>query len=83
MNSDDDEAGPKSVELSREQERDLEIFAEEAQMIGKLRRVLLRGKLKREKLKLLAEVASINKKLKILDKLEEEAKERRKGLSKE
>ena len=63
------------MRLSKGIESEIKIFKEEIVMISRLKRVFLRRKLKKEKLNLLSQVAAINKKLKILDEIDEKEKE--------
>ena len=62
-NNDDDD-GPKR----------LNAFVKEVAMFSALKRRILREKLKKEKFRILAELVSVNKKLKILEEMEEKEK---------
>jgi hypothetical protein len=65
------------VRLSGEDERYLRIFRETVEMFDGFKRVLLRKKLKKEKLRILTEYLRVCKQLKILDELDRKAKEER------
>jgi len=52
-------------------DNDIKVFIAEVLMLGKIKRGILRRCLKKEKLDLLTQVVSINKKLKVLDDLDE------------
>jgi len=54
--------------------KDLVFFEEEIAMLDRLKRKRIKAKLKKEKLGLLAEIVAINKKLKILEAIEEQEK---------
>lgn len=69
----EDDDGPSKPSIN---EKEIIRFKGEAAMIGKLKRRLLRKKLKREKLRILSELLAVNKKLKILDEMEEEDKKK-------
>ena len=45
-------------------------------MVSKLKRILLRKKLKKEKVRLLCDLMEVKRKLKILDELDKEDKEK-------
>ena len=59
-------------------EDDITIFVGEVLMLSKLKRRMLKRRLKMEKLDLLAQVVSINKKLKAIEDLDKEVQKRRK-----
>ena len=59
-------------------EDDITIFVGEVLMLSKLKRRMLKRRLKKEKLDLLAQVVSINKKLKAIEDLDKEVQKRRK-----
>jgi hypothetical protein len=52
------------------------LVEKEVIMLGRIKRSLIRAKLKKEKLKLVAEIMTINRKLKILDGIDGIKKEK-------
>jgi hypothetical protein len=67
----EDEPDPKS---KRALEREVKRFREDVIMISQVKRLLLRRKLKKEKVRLLYELMEVKRKLKILDELDEKEK---------
>jgi len=51
-------------------------LSKEIVMVSKLKRILLRKKLKKEKVRLLCDLMEVKRKLKILDELDKEDKEK-------
>jgi len=68
---DDPDPDKGSIRVSKKAGKKLEIFTQEVAMISKFKRIILRKKLKKEKLTLLAQIVEINKKLKILNEIDE------------
>ena len=72
-NSEDSEDDTKyEAVLAVAQKKDLKDFKKRIAMFDKLKRSRERKKLKQEKLRLLSELLTINKKLKVLDEFEKE-----------
>jgi len=69
----------EEVDLGSDEKAELKVFSEDVKMIGKFKRMMLRRKLKNEKIRLLIELKRINKRLEILDSMDAEVKEQ-KGL---
>ena len=73
-NEDDDVPSKLRAKIEKDIKRELEIFEEEATMLDNLKRILLRKKLKKEKIRILYELMEIKRKIKILDELDEKDK---------
>lgn len=65
---------PSDIKGIKDIKQDLVFFEEEIAMLDRLKRKRIKAKLKKEKLGLLAEIVAINKKLKILEAIEEQEK---------
>ena len=73
-NEDDDVPSKLRAKIEKDIKQELEIFEEEATMLDNLKRILLRKKLKKEKIRILYELMEIKRKIKILDELDEKDK---------
>jgi len=67
---DEDEPDPSKCVITKTLSKKLDTFKQEATMISKIKRALLRKKLKKEKVALLKELIEVKRKLKILDELD-------------
>lgn len=71
------------IRVSKKAGEKIEIFTQEVAMISRLKRMILRKNLKKEKIALLAQVMEINKKLKILNEIDDKAKKENKMIKTE